>query len=103
MATNARDMVTALPDLVPEYEPLMSSSFTCNEPGPFGYAIWEDWYHNPGDIDWSQEFPRTPESTQMMEDHDLSMLDDIDYDVPAAKQAMFDAIKGWFDYTGADG
>lgn len=39
----------------------------------------------------------------MMEDHDLSKLDDIDYDVPEAKQAMFDAIKYWYDYTGADG
>lgn len=61
------------------------------------------WYHNLGDIDWSQEYPRTEASLQMMENHDLSMLDDIDYDVPAAKQAMLNAIKGWFDYTGADG
>lgn len=39
----------------------------------------------------------------MMEDHDLSMLDDIDYDIPEAKQAMFEAMKNWYDYTGADG
>lgn len=40
VAINARDIVAAIPDLVPEYEPLMSFSFTCNELGPFGYAIW---------------------------------------------------------------
>lgn len=61
------------------------------------------WYHNLGDIDWNKEFPRTAESIQMMEDHDLSMLDDIDYDVPEAKQAMLEAMKNWYNYTGADG
>ncbi|MFI3172925.1 MAG: hypothetical protein R3Y58_11260 [Eubacteriales bacterium] len=29
-------------------------------------------------------------------------LDDIDFDNEEAKQAMFDSIKEWFDYTGAD-
>lgn len=67
---------------------------------PFNNPLW---YHNLGDIDWNKEFPRTAESIQMMEDHDLSMLDDIDYDIPEAKQAMFEAMKNWYDYTGADG
>lgn len=66
---------------------------------PFNNA---NWYHNLGDIDWDHEFPRTEWSIQMMENHDLSKLDDIDYDVPEAKQAILDAIKYWYDYTGAD-
>ena len=37
-----------------------------------------------------------------MEDHDLGGLDDIDFDNPAAKRAVFDSIKEWFTYTGAD-
>lgn len=60
------------------------------------------WYHNLGPIDWDREVPHTPESTQMLEDHDLGELDDIDFDNPNAKKAVFDAIKYWFDYTGAD-
>lgn len=60
------------------------------------------WYHNLGPIDWDAEHPHTPSSTQMLEDHDLGELDDIDFDVPAAKAAVFDSIKYWFDYTGAD-
>lgn len=60
------------------------------------------WYHNLGPIDWSQEHPHTAATTQMLENHDLGELDDIDFDVPAAKQAVFDSIKYWFDYTGAD-
>lgn len=60
------------------------------------------WYHNLGPIDWNIEHPHTPASTQMLEDHDLGELDDIDFDNPAAKQAIFDSIKYWFDYTGAD-
>lgn len=61
-----------------------------------------NWYHNLGNIDWDLEFPRTDWSIQMMEDHDLSGLDDIDYDIPEAKATMFDAIKYWYNYTGAD-
>lgn len=60
------------------------------------------WYHNLGDIDFSKELPHTPESTQMLEDHDLGGLDDIDYHNPGAKAAMFGSIKNWFDETGAD-
>lgn len=61
-----------------------------------------NWYHNLGDIDWDLEYPHTEWSINMLETHDLSMLDDINYDVPEAKQAMLDAIKYWYDYTGAD-
>lgn len=60
------------------------------------------WYHNLGDIDFSKELPHTPESTQMLEDHDLGGLDDIDYHNPDAKAAMFGSIKNWFNETGAD-
>lgn len=60
------------------------------------------WYHNKGDIDWNKELPHTSESTQMLEDHDLGGLDDIDLDNPQAKAAIFDSIKGWYTYTGAD-
>lgn len=62
------------------------------------------WYHHNGDIDWSQvDGVYTQAAQDYIENHDLAGLDDIDFDVPAAKQAMFDSIKGWFDYTGADG
>lgn len=61
-----------------------------------------EWYHNNGDINWEQELPHTEWSTQMLEDHDLGGLDDIDFDNAQAKSAVFDSIKGWFTYTGAD-
>jgi glycosidase/chitodextrinase len=62
------------------------------------------WYHHNGDIDWSLTDGRYDQWAQnYLENHDLAGLDDIDFDVPAAKQAIFDSIKGWFDYTGADG
>lgn len=62
------------------------------------------WYHHNGDINWSLVDGRYDQWAQdYIENHDLAGLDDIDFDVPAAKQAMFDSIKGWFDYTGADG
>lgn len=60
------------------------------------------WYHNNGDIDWSWEVPHTEASTAMLESCDLGGLDDIDFDNSEAKQAVFDSIKYWFDYTGAD-
>ena len=60
------------------------------------------WYHNLGPIDWDQEHPHTAASTAMLESHDLGELDDVDFDIPAAKQAVFDSIKYWYDYTGAD-
>lgn len=60
------------------------------------------WYHNLGDINWDLEYPHTPESTQMLEDHDLGGLDDIDLDNEDAKDAIYDSIKVWFTYTGAD-
>ena len=60
------------------------------------------WYHNNGDINFDLEHPHTTESTQMLEDHDLGGLDDIDFDNAEAKSAMFDSIKSWFTYTGAD-
>ena len=60
------------------------------------------WYHNLGDINWDLEHPHTAESTQMLEDHDLGGLDDIDLDNEDAKDAIYDSIKGWFTYTGAD-
>ncbi len=60
------------------------------------------WYHNLGPIDWDNEHPHNAWSTQMLEDHDLGELDDIDFHVPAAKQAVLDSIKYWYDYTGAD-
>ncbi|WP_339243435.1 carbohydrate binding domain-containing protein [Paenibacillus sp. FSL F4-0243] len=62
------------------------------------------WYHHNGDINWSLADGRYDQWAQdYLENHDLGGLDDIDFDVPAAKQAIFDSIKGWFDYTGADG
>ncbi|MDQ6423513.1 carbohydrate binding domain-containing protein [Paenibacillus sp. LHD-117] len=62
------------------------------------------WYHHNGDIDWSLTDGRYDQWAQnYLENHDLAGLDDLDFDVPAARQAMFDSIKGWFDYTGADG
>nr|WP_246628301.1 carbohydrate binding domain-containing protein [Paenibacillus oenotherae] len=62
------------------------------------------WYHHNGDINWTlTDGNYTQWAQDYMEDHDLGGLDDIDFDVPAAKQAIFDSIKGWFDYTGADG
>lgn len=60
------------------------------------------WYHNQGNIDFSWEHPHTAASTNMLETHDLGGLDDIDFDNTAAKNAMFDSIKSWFTYTGAD-
>lgn len=61
-----------------------------------------NWYHNLGPIDWDREHPHSDWSTQMLENHDLGELDDIDFDIPEAKQAVFDSIKYWFDYIGAD-
>ncbi|WP_201305416.1 alpha-amylase family glycosyl hydrolase [Paenibacillus puerhi] len=62
------------------------------------------WYHHNGDIDWSLvDGVYTQAAQDYMENHDLAGLDDIDFDVPAAKQAIFDSIKNWFTYTGADG
>jgi len=62
------------------------------------------WYHHNGDINFSSvDGVYTQAAQDYLENHDLGGLDDIDFDVPAAKQAMFDSIKGWFDYTGADG
>ncbi|RRD92320.1 glycosidase [Clostridiales bacterium COT073_COT-073] len=61
-----------------------------------------NWYHNLGPIDWTQEHPHNEWSTQMLETHDLGELDDIDFDVPEAKQAILNANKYWFEYTGAD-
>lgn len=60
------------------------------------------WYHNNGDINWDLEHPHNNYSTQMLEDHDLGGLDDIDFDNAEAKNAMFGSIKDWFEYTGAD-
>lgn len=60
------------------------------------------WYHNKGDINWDLEHPHSDASTQMLENHDLGGLDDIDFDNLDAKTAMFDSIKNWFTYTGAD-
>ncbi len=60
------------------------------------------WYHNNGDINWDLEHPHTDASTQMLENHDLGGLDDIDFDNLDAKTAVFDSIKNWFTYTGAD-
>ncbi|EFM09891.1 alpha amylase catalytic region [Paenibacillus curdlanolyticus YK9] len=62
------------------------------------------WYHHNGDINWSLVDGSYTAATQdYLENHDLAGLDDIDFDNAQAKQAMFDSIKGWFDYTGADG
>lgn len=62
------------------------------------------WYHHNGDINWSLADGRYDQWAQdYLENHDLGGLDDIDFDVPAAKQAVFSSIKAWFDYTGADG
>ncbi|GIO15137.1 hypothetical protein J19TS2_46920 [Cohnella xylanilytica] len=62
------------------------------------------WYHHNGDIDWSLvDGNYTQWAQDYIENHDLAGLDDIDFDVPAAKNAIFSSIKGWFDYTGADG
>lgn len=60
------------------------------------------WYHNNGDIDFNLEHPHTESSTQMLENHDLGGLDDIDFDNQEAKAAVFDSVKNWFNYTGAD-
>lgn len=62
------------------------------------------WYHHNGDINWSLvDGNYTQWAQDYIENHDLAGLDDIDFDVPAAKSAIFSSIKGWFDYTGADG
>ena len=61
-----------------------------------------NWYHNLGDIDFSYEHPHSDSTTAMIENHDLGGLDDIDFDNQAAKMAIFNSIKSWFDYTGAD-
>ncbi|CAM2937136.1 alpha-amylase family glycosyl hydrolase [Paenibacillus sediminis] len=62
-----------------------------------------DWYHHYGDLDWSLvEGNYSQWAQDYIECHDLSGLDDIDHDHPEAKQAIFDSIKGWIDYTGAD-
>ncbi|RCX21658.1 glycosidase [Fontibacillus phaseoli] len=62
------------------------------------------WYHHNGDINWSLvDGNYTQWAQDYIENHDLAGLDDIDFDVPAAKSAIFNSIKGWFDYTGADG
>ncbi|WP_236354940.1 alpha-amylase family glycosyl hydrolase [Konateibacter massiliensis] len=66
---------------------------------PFNNVLW---YHNKGDINFDLEHPHTSASTQMLEEGDLGGLDDIDFDNPEAKQAVFDSIKEWFTYTGAD-
>lgn len=60
------------------------------------------WYHNNGDINFDYEHPHNAWSTQMLEDHDLGGLDDIDFHNAAAKRAVFDSVKNWFTYTGAD-
>ncbi|SFK65699.1 Glycosidase [Lachnospiraceae bacterium KH1T2] len=62
-----------------------------------------NWYHNQGDIDFSKEHPHNRQSTEMLESHDLGGLDDIDFNNEQAKKAVFESIKEWFDYTGADG
>lgn len=67
---------------------------------PFNHV---NWYHNQGDIDFNKEHPHNAWSTGMLESHDLGGLDDIDFNNPDAKKAVFDSIKEWFDYTGADG
>ena len=51
------------------------------------------WYHNLGDINWDLEHPHTAESTQMLEDHDLGGLDDIDLDNEDAKSAIMILLK----------
>ena len=61
-----------------------------------------NWYHNLGPIDWSKERPHNESSDKMLFTHDLGELDDINYDVPEAKAAMFKSIKYWFDYCHAD-
>ncbi|MDQ0193816.1 carbohydrate binding domain-containing protein [Paenibacillus wynnii] len=62
------------------------------------------WYHHNGDINWSLTDGRYDQWAQdYLENHDLGGLDDIDFDVPEAKAAVFNSIKAWFDYTGADG
>lgn len=61
-----------------------------------------DWYHNLGPINWSKEKPHNAKSNKMLETHDLWELDDLDYDKPEVKKAMFAAFKYWFDSTGAD-
>lgn len=62
------------------------------------------WYHHNGDIDWSLvDGNYTQWAQDYIENHDLAGLDDIDHDNVAAKNAIFSSIKGWFDYTGADG
>lgn len=62
-----------------------------------------EWYHNLGDIDFNREHPHNDWSTAMLESHDLGGLDDINFDNPEAKDAVFQSIKMWIDYTGADG
>lgn len=55
----------------------------------------KNWYHNKGDIyDY--------ENHDILEDHDMGGLDDLDLDIPEAKKAMFDSIKRFVDLTKAD-
>lgn len=102
---HARDIKVifdVVPNHVGDYLEGTQTSYTKGqEPAaPFNNPSW---YHHNGDIDWSNEHPHTAANIQMLEDHDLGGLDDLDFDNNDAKNAMFNAIKGFFDYTGADG
>lgn len=80
-------------------QPNMKEGTQLQPVAPFNQV---DWYHNLGPIDWSKERPHNESSNKMLESHDLWELDDLNYDKAEVKQAMFDAFKYWFDYTGAD-
>lgn len=98
------DFMTGAPSN-PHYEtPGTAKAGTQWEPvSPFNDLSW---YHQNGDIDWNYvDDPNTSTDDKInhLENHDLGGLDDIDYDNPSAKNAMFGAIKDWFTYLGADG
>jgi len=61
-------------------------------------------YHNNGDTDFDfADSLSLTEKRDYLERTDLGSLDDIDFDNPAAKSAMFGAIKSWYDFLEPDG
>lgn len=59
------------------------------------------WYHHNGDINWSLADGRYDQWAQdYLENHDLGGLDDIDFDVPAAKRPYLIRLKAGLTIQG---
>ncbi len=64
----------------------------------------KSWYHMNGDTDFNlADSLSLIEKRNYLERTDLGSLDDIDYDNPDARNAMFGSIKAWYDYLEPDG